>query len=80
MRAGTHGMEPAFACRGHRKYIMPMTQEQEKNVMFFRVTREVPAVNNHGGFGRWAFVEISDSRDSKRTVTSALNISSSNRP
>jgi hypothetical protein len=23
----------------------------------------VPAVNNHGGFGRWAFVEISDVYD-----------------
>ena len=28
----------------------------------------IPAVNNHGGFGRWAFVEITDPRDAQRTI------------
>lgn len=28
----------------------------------------VPAVNNHGGFGRWAFVEITDPWDAKNTI------------
>ena len=28
----------------------------------------VPAVNNHGGFGRWAFLEIADPWDAKNTV------------
>ncbi len=28
----------------------------------------VPAVNNHGGFGRWAFLEISDPWDAKATI------------
>lgn len=28
----------------------------------------VPAVNNHGGFGRWAFVEISDPWDAQRLI------------
>ncbi len=28
----------------------------------------VPAVNNHGGFGRWAFVEISDPWDAVNTL------------
>ncbi len=28
----------------------------------------VPAVNNHGGFGRWAFTEISDPWDVKNTL------------
>lgn len=28
----------------------------------------VPAVNQHGGFGRWAFLEISDPWDAKNTV------------
>ena len=28
----------------------------------------IPAVNNHGGFGRWAFLEISDPSDAKSTV------------
>lgn len=32
----------------------------------------IPAVNNHGGFGRWAFIEISDPWDAKNTVQSFL--------
>jgi type III restriction enzyme len=27
-----------------------------------------PAVNNHGGFGRWAFMEINDPWDAKNTI------------
>jgi type III restriction enzyme len=33
----------------------------------------VPAVNNHGGFGRWAFVEISDPWDAKSPILAAAN-------
>jgi type III restriction enzyme len=32
----------------------------------------VPAVNNHGGFGRWAFLEISDPWDAKNTIRAFL--------
>jgi len=32
----------------------------------------VPAVNNHGGFGRWGFVEITDPWDAQRTVRAAI--------
>jgi type III restriction enzyme len=32
----------------------------------------VPAVNNHGGFGRWSFVEISDPWDAQRTMRGVL--------
>ena len=28
----------------------------------------VPAVNNHGGFGRWAFIEIADPWDAENTI------------
>ncbi len=28
----------------------------------------VPAVNNHGGFGKWAFLEVSDPWDVKNTI------------
>ena len=28
----------------------------------------VPAVNNHGGFGRWAFIEITDPWDAANTI------------
>ncbi len=30
----------------------------------------VPAVNNHGGFGRWAFVEVTDPWDAASTLRS----------
>jgi type III restriction enzyme len=32
----------------------------------------VPAVNNHGDFGRWTFLEISDPWDAKNTIRAAL--------
>jgi len=32
----------------------------------------IPAVNNHGGFGRWAFIEISDPWGAKNTIRSFL--------
>jgi type III restriction enzyme len=32
----------------------------------------VPAVNNHGGLGRWSFIEISDPWDAANTIRAAL--------
>jgi type III restriction enzyme len=32
----------------------------------------VPAVNNHGGFGRWMFLEITDPWDAKNTIRAFL--------
>ena len=32
----------------------------------------VPAINNHGGFGRWAFIEITDPWDAKNTIRRML--------
>ncbi len=32
----------------------------------------VPAVNNHGGFGRWAFLEITDPWDAQNTIRTFL--------
>jgi type III restriction enzyme len=32
----------------------------------------VPAINNHGGFGRWAFVEVTDPWDAKTTIRAAI--------
>jgi type III restriction enzyme len=29
----------------------------------------VPAVNNHGGFGRWAFLEIRDPWNAKNEIS-----------
>jgi type III restriction enzyme len=36
----------------------------------------VPAVNNHGGFGRWTFVEIPDPWDAKNTIRAILSTNS----
>jgi len=33
----------------------------------------VPAVNNHGGFGRWAFIEITDPWDAKNTIRATMS-------
>ncbi|MCC6483724.1 MAG: DEAD/DEAH box helicase family protein [Armatimonadetes bacterium] len=33
----------------------------------------VPAINNHGGYGRWAFLEISDPWDAKQTIRAWLH-------
>jgi type III restriction enzyme len=33
----------------------------------------VPAINNHSGFGRWAFLEISDPWDAKNTIRSLVS-------
>jgi type III restriction enzyme len=33
----------------------------------------VPAMNNHGGFGRWAFVEVTDPWDAPNTIRAALS-------
>jgi type III restriction enzyme len=32
----------------------------------------VPAVNNHGGFGRWAFVEVTDPWDAQATIRATV--------
>ncbi|BAZ97473.1 MULTISPECIES: BPTD_3080 family restriction endonuclease [Dehalococcoides] len=41
----------------------------------------VPAVNNHGSFGRWAFLEISDPWDAKNTVrTFVKGVNNATRP
>jgi type III restriction enzyme len=31
-----------------------------------------PAINNHGGFGRWAFMEITDPWDAQNTIRAYL--------
>jgi len=32
----------------------------------------IPAINNHGGFGRWAFLEVTDPWDAKNTIRGML--------
>ena len=38
----------------------------------------VPAINNHGAFGRWAFIEITDPWDAKNTIKKNLKSEISN--
>jgi hypothetical protein len=48
----------------------------EEPTRHFRFTDDgiwVPAVNNHGGFGRWAFLEISDKWDTENTIRAMLD-------
>lgn len=33
----------------------------------------IPAVNKHGGFGRWYFIEITDPWDAKNTIRALIN-------
>jgi type III restriction enzyme len=32
----------------------------------------VPAINNHGGFGRWVFIEVADPWDAVNTIRASL--------
>ena len=38
----------------------------------------VPAVNNHGGFGRWTFMEITDPWDAEGVIRSFLDSAKAN--
>jgi type III restriction enzyme len=40
----------------------------------------IPAVNGHGGFGRWAFVEVTDPWDAQRTIRAAVQNQLQNGP
>ena len=35
----------------------------------------VPAINNHGGYGRWAFLESTDPWDAVGTIRTTLGLS-----
>ncbi len=52
-----------------------MTGERKKDKaakVATTATLWVPAVNNHGGFGRWAFIEIADPWDGQNLIRSFL--------
>ena len=34
----------------------------------------IPAVNNHGGFGRWDFIEIDDPWDADNLIRASLKV------
>ncbi len=51
--------------------IVEVTGQQKKDKAAKVATARtlwVPAINNHGGFGRWAFIEIDDPWDARNTI------------
>lgn len=57
--------------------IIEVTGEKKKDKAAKVATAKtlwVPAVNNHGGFGRWAFLEINDPWDAKNIIRSKIDV------
>ncbi len=55
--------------------IIEVTGEHKKDKVAKVATARtlwVPAVNNHGGFGRWAFIEIDDPWDAQNLIRASL--------
>jgi len=55
--------------------IVEVTGEKKKDKAAKAATARtlwVPAINNHGGFGRWAFIEILDPWDAKGAIYAAV--------
>ena len=56
--------------------IIEVSGDQERKDKAAKVatarTLWAPAVNNHGGFGRWVFVEVTDPWDAARTIRGLL--------
>jgi type III restriction enzyme len=53
--------------------IVEVTGEKKKAAKVSTArTLWVPAINNHGGFGRWAFIEIDDPWDAKDAIRASL--------
>lgn len=58
-------------CRSGLNLIVEVSGEGRKDKaakVAAALTLWVPAINNHGGFGRWAFVEVTDSWDVIETI------------
>ena len=56
--------------------IVEVTGEKKKDKTVKVATAHalwIPAINNHGGFGRWAFVEVTDPWDAQNLIRGILN-------
>ena len=80
---GEHNYVPDYIVRRRDQQnnmtnlIIEVTGEKKKDKaakVATAATLWVPAVNNHGGFGRWAFLEIADPWDAKNAMRAALNV------
>ena len=55
--------------------ILEVTGEKKKDKAAKVATARslwIPAVNHHGGFGRWTFIEISDPWDAQNTIKGVI--------
>ncbi|MDH4162186.1 MAG: hypothetical protein OEW15_05790 [Nitrospirota bacterium] len=60
---------------GNLNLIIEVTGEQKKDKATKVSTARtlwIPAINNHGGFGRWAFIEITDPWNAKNEIREFL--------
>jgi type III restriction enzyme len=48
--------------------IVEVTGEKRKDKAATARTLWVPAINNHGTFGRWAFLEVADPWDAQKLI------------
>ncbi len=69
--AGSAGVSPAPPLNLILEVTGQKKKDKEAKVATARLLW-VPAVNNHGGFGRWAFLEIADPWDCKHTLRAFL--------
>lgn len=56
--------------------IVEVTGEQKKDKAAKVATARTlwaPAINNHGGFGRWEFIEIDDLWDAKNAIRKGIS-------
>ncbi|MDP4199360.1 MAG: DEAD/DEAH box helicase family protein [Bacteroidota bacterium] len=81
INGGGHDYNPDFiACIDDGQddllnLIVEVTGEKKKDKLAKVSTAKtlwIPAVNNHGGFGRWAFIEIDDPWNAKNTIREFL--------
>lgn len=57
--------------------ILEVTGEKKKDKEAKTATARdlwVPAINNHGGFGRWAFLEITDPWNAATEIRRSLSL------
>ena len=71
VRIGRRARRGRPAQPDHRGHAARAKQDKAAKVATAR-TLWVPAVNNHGGFGRWAFVEIADPWDAIGPIREAI--------
>ncbi len=75
-KGGLRGVVGEVQGDGELNLIIEVTGEHKKDKAAKVSTANtlwIPAINNHGGFGRWAFIEITDPWNAKNEIQAALN-------